>query len=86
MAVKSLRDRKFIKLLARLPDHAQYLAEQKFLLWRANPAHPSLDFKELTHDRWSVRVGDHYRAVGIRHGELMIGYWIGTHENYNNLL
>jgi hypothetical protein len=31
-----------------------------------------------------VRVGDHYRALARRKGELIIWFWIGTHEEYNN--
>jgi hypothetical protein len=30
-----------------------------------------------------VRVGDHYRAVGLKKGDAVIWFWIGTHEEYN---
>jgi hypothetical protein len=31
-----------------------------------------------------VRIGDHYRALGLREGEVLAWFWIGTHEEYNN--
>jgi hypothetical protein len=30
-----------------------------------------------------VRVGDHYRAVGLKQGNDVVWFWIGTHEEYN---
>lgn len=85
--MKSRRAPQFNKSLARLPAHARELAEQKFLLWRDNPGHPSLKFKEWKPGHWSVRVGDHYRALGIERPDgAILWTWIGTHESYNHLL
>jgi hypothetical protein len=41
-------------------------------------------FKPLGRNVWSVRIGDHYRALGKRSGDLIVWFWIGTHEEYNN--
>ena len=30
-----------------------------------------------------VRIGDRYRAVGLREGDVIAWFWIGTHEQYN---
>jgi hypothetical protein len=30
-----------------------------------------------------VRIGDHYRALGLREGDIVSWFWIGTHEQYN---
>jgi hypothetical protein len=30
-----------------------------------------------------VRIGDHYRAIGIREGDIVAWFWIGTHEDCN---
>ncbi|MDR1146107.1 MAG: hypothetical protein LBK71_08240 [Verrucomicrobiales bacterium] len=73
-------------MLARLPVGIQELARQKFTLWRVNTKHPSLDFKPLQWPDWSVRIGDHYRAVGAKDGDQIMWYWIGSHEEYNNLI
>jgi hypothetical protein len=44
-----------------------------------------MQFKALTRNAWSVRVGDHYRALAHRDGELVVWFWIGSHEEYNML-
>ena len=70
----------------RLPSQIQKLAFKNFCFWLANPFHPSLQFKRFKGDFWSVRVGDHYRAVGyFRDGDTFVWTWIGTHEEYNKL-
>jgi hypothetical protein len=86
MAVKSLRDPRFIKLLGLLPAHIQALAMKNFLLWRHDHRHPSLDFKEWKPGYWSVRLGAPHRAQGLREGDRISWYWIGSHEAYNKLL
>jgi hypothetical protein len=46
------------------------------------PAYPALK-------RWAifricvVRIGEHYRALGLREGDIIAWFWIGTHEEYN---
>jgi hypothetical protein len=63
------------------------LARKNYELWRSDHSHPSLDFKKLRggDNRFSVRVGDHYRAIGHLVGDTVEWVWIGTHEVYNNL-
>jgi mRNA-degrading endonuclease RelE of RelBE toxin-antitoxin system len=80
---------RFKQALARLPRQVQILAYQKYEIWSKDPRHPSLRFKLLTgqKDLWSVRIGDHYRALGSFQGpELFVWTWIGTHEEYNRLI
>jgi len=81
--VISRRDRDFKKLFALLPAHVQEQAVKAFLLWQANPWHPSLDFKPHNAPYWSVRVSRDYRAVGARDGDTIIWTWIGTHGTYD---
>jgi hypothetical protein len=52
-----------------------------------NPAHPSLHFKRLEgYDGvWSVRVNQKYRSVGVRYGEVIQWFWIGTHNEFDTL-
>jgi hypothetical protein len=61
------------------------LARDKFEVWQRDPFHPSMQFKPLFANVWSVRIGDHYRPVAQKHGDLVVWFWIGTHEEYNNL-
>jgi hypothetical protein len=80
--------RRFWKLYQELPASIQRLAGKNYQLWRDNPRHPSLDFKKLAgrEARFSVRVGDHYRALGQRTADGYEWVWIGSHEDYNKLI
>jgi hypothetical protein len=51
-----------------------------------DPFHPSTQFKPLGGNVWSVRIGDHYRALARRDGDLVACFWIGTREDYNNFI
>ena len=35
---------------------------------------------------YSVKVGLSYRALGIIQNDTIIWFWIGSHEDYNNLI
>jgi hypothetical protein len=85
--VKSGATRRFWQLFQALPSDAQDLAVKNYRLWRRNPRHPSLRFRRLggNQDRFSIRVGDHYRALGTLTGEKMTWVWIGTHADYDRL-
>jgi hypothetical protein len=84
--VKSKASREFWKLFYNLPNDAQRLAYKNYLLWQNNPRHPSLRFRPIKSKQWSVRVGDHYRAVGhFVANDAFLWTWIGTHEDYNRL-
>ena len=57
-------------------------------LFKADPSHPSLNFKKLPphEDIWSVRVSDTYRAVGRRRDDVIVWFFVGTHADYDRLL
>jgi hypothetical protein len=42
-----------------------------------------MQFNPVVGNVWSVRIGDHYRAVAQKHGDLVVWFWTGTHEEYN---
>lgn len=86
--MKSRATARFLKLFDALPSHIQKLARKNYLLWQQNQNHPSLDFKKLkggNGSRFSIRVGDHYRAVGHSSKDGIEWVWIGSHEEYNQL-
>ena len=62
--------RRFWKAFDTLPPHAQKLANEKYALWKRDP-YPSLQFEERRNGACVVRVGDHYRALGPRVGEVV---------------
>jgi hypothetical protein len=76
----------FWRCFHALPVRTQRLTYKNYQLWLENPYHPSLRFKPLKSDLWSVRVGGHHRAVGyFRDNRTFIWTWIGSHEDYNKL-
>ncbi len=68
-----------------LPREVQNLARSKFELLKQNPRHPSLHFKTVGEYR-SVRVGIHYRALGVEVSDGVLWFWIGSHAEYDQLL
>lgn len=86
MAIRSFRTRGFRRRLESLPPHVQRLAYGNFLLWKANPWHPSLHFKKVRGEQWSARIGAHYRATGNFAEDGFIWIWIGSHAEYDQLM
>jgi len=86
--VTSRTTRAFRKALERLPAHIQRQAKQAYELWKQDPHQQSLQFKRVhtTKPIYSVRVAIGWRAVGVRSGDVMIWYWIGSHQAYDKLL
>ncbi len=68
-----------------LPRHVQEQARRKLELLKQDPRHPSLHFKSVG-DYRSVRVGIHYRALGVEAPDGVLWFWIGTHAEYDQLL
>jgi hypothetical protein len=86
--MKSKATRRFWQAYEGLPVHAQTLAVKNYQLWKQNHQHPSLHFKKMKggENRFSIRIGDHYRAVGQITDDIIEWVWIGTHEDYNKLI
>jgi len=86
--VNSVGTRRFWDLFHELTENVKKLAVKSYHLWRHNPQHPSLRFRRLqgSEDRFSVRVGDRYRALGRLTADTMTWVWIGTHTEYDRLV
>jgi hypothetical protein len=69
----------------RLPPVIQELAVKQYKLWLANPRDPSVRFKKIG-VRWSARITDDYRAIGVMEGDTLIWFFVGTHAEYNQVL
>src|SRR6266481_14966 len=63
---RDVADGKLDDVLREVEDDAQALGRQKFRAWMRDPFHPSMQFKPLTGNIWSVRIGDHHRALARR--------------------
>ncbi|MEO7724162.1 MAG: hypothetical protein ABIU29_05665 [Chthoniobacterales bacterium] len=82
----SRTQRNFWHYFDKLPAAVQALAREKFRSWQREPFHPPLQFKPLIDNIWSVRIGNSYRALARRYDDLVVWFWIGTHEEYNNFV
>jgi len=54
--VKSFRTHKFKQLFVELPAEIQDAARKAYRLWLTDPRHPSLHFKSIRAEIWSVRI------------------------------
>jgi len=73
----------FWQLYQALPAEVRAVARRAYRLWQANAFHPSLHFKRIGQPNWSVRIGDHNRAIGRFIGNEFVWEWIGTHSDYD---
>ena len=85
LGCEALRFSGLLELLRSLPLEIQRIADRAFIVLKINPRHPSLRFKKVN-DYWSVRVGSHYRALGVEERDGVQWFWIGSHEDYNDLV
>jgi hypothetical protein len=81
--MRHLASAAFWHTYARLPLEVRALADKNFALLKANPRHPSLQFKKVGR-YWSVRVGSHYRALATEVDGDMHWHWIGSHADYDD--
>jgi mRNA-degrading endonuclease RelE of RelBE toxin-antitoxin system len=88
--MKSSRTKDFRKLFESLPQHIKETAKKNYEIWRENPFHSSLEFKEIKANEniWSVRVGIGWRALGVmkEKEEKIVWFWIGSHAKYDRIL
>ena len=69
-----------------LPVSVRAAARKTYQLWQVDALHPSLHFKRVAGDKWSVRIGIHYRAVGKFDENGFVWDWIGTHGEYDRIV
>lgn len=74
--------------MSDLPASVQEQAAKAYALWQADPYHPSLQFKRVSQKQliYSVRVSINYRTLGLLESEHIYWYWIGPHDEYDELL
>lgn len=83
--MKHFASPQFWKCYQQLPPEVRELADKNYQLLKADPKHPSLHFKQIG-SLWSVRVGAHYRALGLDQPEGIVWFWLGSHADYDKLL
>ena len=83
--MKHFASPQFWRHYRQLPPEVRALADKNFQLLKADSKHPSLHFKKID-KLWSVRVGAHYRALGLDQTEGVVWFWIGSHADYDKLI
>jgi len=76
---------RFWRAYDALPTEVRVLADACYARLKEDPRHPSLHFKRVGRF-WSVRVGSHYRALGVDVADGVLWFWIGTHAEYDALI
>jgi len=78
----------FWKFYERLPDQIKKKAKDAFKRFQEDPYHPSLHFKRIHSSKpiFSVRVTKDYRVIGVTKGEIIIWFWIGSHNDYEKII
>jgi hypothetical protein len=86
--MKSSVTKTFRQRFADLPALVQAQAEKAYALWQADPYHPSLQFKRVSQRQpiYSARVTINYRVLGLLESDRIYWYWIGGHDEYDELL
>jgi hypothetical protein len=75
----------FWQFYEKLPVKIRELADKNYQLLKENPRHPSLQLKRID-ELWSVRIGQHYRAIGIDAPDGIQWIWIGSHADYDQMI
>ena len=83
--MRRLASSRFWALYHALSAEVRQIADKNFTLLKSDPRHPSLHFKRIG-ELWSIRVGDHYRALGTDVDDGICWIWIGTHAKYDRIV
>jgi hypothetical protein len=77
----------FWRAYAQLSERSRLAARRAYATFAKTPDHTGLRFKKLAgYERvWSVRINEQYRAVGERNGDTIVWFWIGSHNEFDNL-
>lgn len=78
--------RRFWDAYDSLPPTLRQQADKQFALWLKDSSHPSLRFKKVGENLWSARVDRSHRALARWRDDTFIWFWIGTHDEYEQLL
>ena len=86
--MKSRTVRSFREGFKKLPQNVRDQAREAYRRFQQNPSHPGLEFKLIRPKKriYSVRIGIHYRALGVLDEDEIVWFWIGTHAEYDNVI
>lgn len=84
-----LREDAYWRHFDELPAAVRKLAASNYELWKKNPSHPSLRFKQIHPDQpiFSFRVGMRHRTVGVQADDKrIVWFWMGSFEHFRELI
>ena len=84
--LKHQASEKFWACYNHLPGDIRELADRNYELLKSDPKHPSLHFKNIGRNRWSVRIGRNFRALALEQEMVFTWVWIGSHKEYDHLI
>lgn len=86
--MRSLTTPQFWKLYNALPEEIRRRADRAYKLWQINPNAHGLYFKRVSERQplYFVRIGQDYRALGLRDGDSLVWFWIGPHDAYERMI
>ena len=86
--MESITTEKFRKCFDNLPQNIKTEARKVFKTWKSDPFLKSLKFKKIHNkvDIYSIRIGLHWRALGVKESNNIIWFWIGSHSEYDKLI
>jgi len=83
-----IKTKRFRQAFRRLPKYIQQQEKAAYRLFAENPCQSGLDFKKIHSSDfvYSVHIGLHDRAVGVRSSDVILWVWIGSHSEYDKLI
>ena len=78
----------FWQLYRTLPADVRERARAAYALFEQDSSHPGLRFKRIgsREPMYSVRIGLHYRAIGLLEDDSIFWWWIGSHADYDKVI
>ena len=78
----------FWKLYRKLPQTIREIAKKQYKLFAIDAYRASLHFKRvhLMRPIYSARITRNYRAVDILEDNIIVWFWVGSHNEYDKLL
>jgi hypothetical protein len=83
-----LRESSYWASFDELPEDIRTLAEENYRLWRENPNHPRLRFKQVLEEPkvFSFRVGLRHRTLGVETPDGHIAwFWVGAIDDFRRM-
>lgn len=84
--MKSFATPRFWKAFEKLTSEEKRKAVNQYQIWSENPSHPSLHFKKVGANVWSVRISKGYRALALEIEGDYHWFWIGNHREYESII